>query len=212
MRYERKYKIDHLSKYAVEQAVKLHPAGFRKIFPNRQVNNIYFDTADYQTGLQNIEGVNQRKKYRLRWYGQDLQQIDKPRFETKIKHNELGTKQIIQFESTQLANLAAITEAVNQQAQNRHLLLYPSLLNTYQRSYFGTANGKFRMTVDWDLHFYPLLHKTAFSQHPQSQESVILELKYEESEDNNAKDIFNYLPFRQTKNSKYVTGILIGNR
>ena len=122
MRYERKYKIDHLSKYAVEQAVKLHPAGFRKIFPNRQVNNIYFDTADYQTGLQNIEGVNQRKKYRLRWYGQDLQQIDKPRFETKIKHNELGTKQIIQFESTQLANLAAITEAVNQQAQNRHLL------------------------------------------------------------------------------------------
>ena len=212
MRYERKYKIDHLSKYAVEQAVKLHPAGFRKIFPNRQVNNIYFDTADYQTGLQNIEGVNQRKKYRLRWYGQDLQQIDKPRFETKIKHNELGTKQIIQFESTQLANLAAITEAVNQQAQNRHLLLYPSLLNTYQRSYFGTANGKFRMTVDWDLHFYPLLHKTAFSQYPQSQESVILELKYEESEDNNAKDIFNYLPFRQTKNSKYVTGILIGNR
>ena len=212
MRYERKYKIDHLSKYAVEQVVKLHPAGFRKIFPNRQVNNIYFDTADYQTGLQNIEGVNQRKKYRLRWYGQDLQQIDKPRFETKIKHNELGTKQIIQFESTQLANLAAITEAVNQQAQNRHLLLYPSLLNTYQRSYFGTANGKFRMTVDWDLHFYPLLHKTAFSQYPQSQESVILELKYEESEDNNAKDIFNYLPFRQTKNSKYVTGILIGNR
>jgi len=39
-----------------------------------------------------------------------------------------------------------------------------------------------------------------------------LELKYEESEDNNAKDILNYLPFRQTKNSKYVTGILIGNR
>jgi len=212
MRYERKYKIDHLSKYAVEQAVKLHPASFRKIFPNRQVNNIYFDTIDYQTGLQNIEGVNQRKKYRLRWYGQDLQQINKPRFETKIKHNELGTKQIIQFESTELNNLAAITEAVNQQPKNRHLLLYPSLLNTYQRSYFGTTDGKFRMTVDWDLQFYPLLHKTAFSQYSQSKESVILELKYEESEDNNAKYIFSYLPFRQTKNSKYVTGILLGNR
>ena len=62
MRFERKYEINHLSKYAVEQAVKLHPAGFQKIFPNRQINNIYFDTPDYRTCRQNIAGINQRKK------------------------------------------------------------------------------------------------------------------------------------------------------
>jgi len=211
MRFERKYKIDHLSKYAVEQAVKLHPAGFRKIFPNRQVNNIYFDTPDYQTGLQNIEGVNQRKKYRLRWYGTDLQYIENPRFETKIKHNELGTKQIISMDNTQLKALAMITEKVNNQLSNRLLMLFPTLLNTYQRSYFGTSDGKFRLTVDWDLQFYPILYKTAFSQQPFSQSSVILELKYEEKDDEIAKDIFRYLPFRQTKNSKYVTGIILSN-
>ncbi len=211
MRYERKYKIEHLSKSAVEQAVNLHPAGFRKIFPNRQVNNIYFDTPDYQTGIQNIEGVNQRKKYRVRWYGEDLQVLKKPRFETKIKHNELGTKQILKLEDTQLSDLAQITSQINVQQQNRLLLLYPTLLNTYQRSYFGTADGKFRMTIDWDLHFYPPLHKTAFSQYPLSQKGVVLELKYEEAEDELANEIFRYLPFRQTKNSKYVTGLFLSN-
>lgn len=211
MRFERKYRIEHLSKYAVEQAVKLHPAGFRKIFPDRQVNNIYFDTPDYQTGLQNIEGVNQRKKYRVRWYGKDLQVLKKPRFETKIKHNELGTKEIVKLEDTQLSHLAKITNHINFQQKNRLLLLYPTLLNTYQRSYFGTADGKFRMTIDWDLQFYPLLHKTAFSQYPLSQKGVVLELKYEETEDELANEIFRYLPFRQTKNSKYVTGLFLSS-
>ena len=211
MRFERKYKIDHLSKYAVEQAVKLHPAGFQKIFPDRQVNSIYFDTPDYQTGLQNIVGVNQRKKYRLRWYGTDLQQIPNPRFETKIKHNELGTKRIILLDDTQLNDLNMITQEVNEQLLNRLFILYPTLLNTYQRSYFGTPDGRFRITVDWDLQFYPPLHKAAFSQQPILQPSVILELKYAENEDDPAREIFRYLPFRQTKNSKYVTGILLSN-
>jgi len=211
VRYERKYKIDHLSKTAVEQAVKLHPAGFRKIFPNRQVNNIYFDTPDYQTGLQNIEGVNQRKKYRVRWYGKELQDLKNPRFETKIKHNELGAKQVVPLENTQLKELAGLTNQINAQQENRLLFLYPTLLNTYQRSYFGTADGKFRMTVDWALHFYPPLHKTAFSEYPLTQTGVVLELKYEEEEDTLANEIFRYLPFRQTKNSKYVTGLFLSN-
>ena len=41
MRYERKYKIENLSLSLVEQSIRLHPAGFRKIFPDRQVNNIF---------------------------------------------------------------------------------------------------------------------------------------------------------------------------
>lgn len=212
MRFERKYQISHLSKFAVEQAVRLHPAGFRKIFPNRQVNNIYFDTPDYQTCRHNIEGSNQRKKYRLRWYGQDLQQINNPRFEIKIKHNELGRKEIIAFPDASLKHLKAISKQVDQLTIgpfSTHLLqLSPTLLNTYQRSYFGTSDGKFRITVDWDLQFYPPLHQHSFQQHPFIEKKVILELKYEEVDDYLANEILQYLPFRQTKSSKYVTGIL----
>jgi len=210
MRFERKYRITHLTKSTVEQAVKLHPAGFQKIFPNRQVNNIYFDTPDYQTYRHNVDGANQRKKYRLRWYGTDLQAITNSRFEIKIKHNELGAKEIALFEDTPLSKLAQITQQVNQQT-NRLLHLSPTLLNTYQRSYFGTSNGKFRITVDWDLNYYSPLTKTTFTQRPFAEKAVILELKYEEVDDQLAKDIFQYLPFRQTKNSKYVMGVLHAN-
>ena len=212
MRYERKYQISHLSKFAVEQAVRLHPAGFRKIFPNRPINNIYFDTPDYQTCRHNIEGSNQRKKYRLRWYGKDLQQINNPRFEIKIKHNELGRKEIITFPDSSLKHLKTISEQVNQLTigdfSTNLLHLSPTLLNTYQRSYFGTSDGKFRITVDWDLQFYPPLHQSTFQQPPFIEKKVILELKYEAADDYLVNEILHYLPFRQTKNSKYVTGIL----
>lgn len=215
MRYERKYQIHHLSKSATEQAVKLHPAGFRKLFPNRQVNNIYFDTPDYQNCRDNIEGSNQRKKYRLRWYGTDLQQINNPRFEIKIKHNELGRKEIVNFPNHQLSNLTQITQQVNQlmikDKPLQFLKLSPTLLNTYQRSYFGTSDGKFRITLDWNLQFRPPLHQGAFQQQPFIEKQIILELKYEEQDDVLAQTIFSYLPFRQTKSSKYVRGVLLGN-
>lgn len=215
MRYERKYQIGHLSKFAVEQAVRLHPAGFQKIFPDRQVNNIYFDTPDYQTCRDNIEGSNQRKKYRLRWYGTDIDQIQQARFEIKIKHNELGRKETIIFPNHSLGNLKAITQKVRElkigQTTNRFLKLSPTLLNTYERSYFGTSDGKFRITVDWNLRFYsPLLHY-AFQKNAFIDKQVILELKYNQQIDNLAPTIFQYLPFRQTKSSKYVRGVLMGN-
>lgn len=214
MRYERKYQITHLSKFAVEQAVRLHPAGFRKIFPNRQVNNIYFDTPDYQTCRANIAGNNQRKKYRLRWYGTDLTQITNPQLEIKIKHNELGRKEVQSFPNYALTNLQKLTAEVNRHLSMTNFqvsIFKPTLLNTYQRSYFGTSNGKFRITVDSDLQFYPPLHKSAFQQSPFIEKKVILELKYEEVDDNLVSEILRYLPFRQTKSSKYVTGILLGN-
>lgn len=212
MRFERKYKIDHLSKSAVEQAVKLHAAGFQKIYPNRQVNNIYFDTPDYQTGRHNIEGVNQRKKFRLRWYGPDVQKIDAPRLEIKIKENELGRKEIFAFQDNQLDNLAEITEAANIQfSKYQYSHLQPTLLNTYQRSYWGTSCGKFRITVDWKLVYYTPMLKHTFFQTPIHQKSVILELKYDEAMDIRGKEIFKGLPFRQTKSSKYVMGILLNH-
>ncbi|MEM6318430.1 MAG: VTC domain-containing protein [Bacteroidota bacterium] len=209
MRFERKYQITHLSKSAVEQAIRLHPAGFRPIFAPRQVNNIYFDTPDFQTFRHNLDGTNQRKKYRLRWYSTDLQAIVQPNFEVKIKHNELGTKQVTSFPSTSLSELPKIIRQVNQ--HTHHLLhLTPTLLNTYQRGYWGTSNGKFRITVDWQLNYYAPHTRNRFCSVPIEQKAVVVELKYEEASDYLAKEVLNYLPFRQTKHSKYVNGILLG--
>ena len=70
MRYERKYRIENVDISLINQIVKMHPAGFRKAYPDRSVNNIYLDTPDFETYRANVAGVSERKKYRVRWYGE----------------------------------------------------------------------------------------------------------------------------------------------
>jgi hypothetical protein len=67
---------------------------------------------------------------------------------------------------------------------------------------------KFRLTVDEELAYYEIrqlapnfLDKNIFS------DDVILELKYALNDDKLAGSVGSYIPFRLTKNSKYVNGI-----
>ena len=94
---------------------------------------------------------------------------------------------------------------------NNCIALTPTLFNTYQRSYFGTSNGKFRITIDRDLAYHSMLTGDYFTRFSRKDDSVVLELKYEEGEDDAAQFVMQYLGFRQTKSSKYVTGMLVAN-
>lgn len=212
MRFEKKYRIESEEVALVKQQLRLHPIGLRKIFPDRQVNNIYFDTPDLSTYRQNVAGINQRKKFRLRWYGEKLKQIKDAVFEIKIKDNELGRKEYTYFGSTQLSDIQEITKKIN----TTHIcdvLLRPTILNNYQRSYYGTADQKFRVTVDWDLRYAGLHVAGQLLYLTPPENAVIVEVKYDAELDNAAERIFKYLPYRQTKNSKYVTGVenVLGN-
>ena len=84
MRYELKYKIEDLSLNVVLQALRLHPAALRKIYPDRHINNIYLDTPNLMAYQDNVIGVANRKKFRVRWYNTAANQIIKPLFEIKI--------------------------------------------------------------------------------------------------------------------------------
>ena len=212
MRYEKKYQIDHLPRAAVEQMLQLHPAGFRRLFPNRQVNNIYYDTSDYQTFRQNVDGVPYRKKFRLRWYGPDTQRISQPRLEVKIKRGELGAKLISPFPDSIMNQLTSVNRQVNHLLLNQKsgvTLLQPTLVNHYLRSYWATPNGCFRLTVDDRLQFRSPLNSSRFYDTPVAEPAVILEIKYAATDDRTARFIFDHLPFRQTKKSKYGTGLLL---
>ena len=210
MRYERKYKIENLSLSLVEQSIRLHPAGFRKIFPDRQVNNIYFDTSDWTTFKENVMGIAERKKFRVRWYGENLQAIKKPVFEIKIKSNQLGDKISYPIFPFQLSNLDILTKEV-QKLSDAKVPLIPTLLNSYNRSYFGTPNGKFRITIDRKLRYFSLLNNSKFNAYRIQDEEIVLELKYDETLDLATDRITQHLPFRMTKSSKYVSGIELVN-
>ncbi|MEM6963702.1 MAG: VTC domain-containing protein, partial [Bacteroidota bacterium] len=176
MRFERKYKTETLALALVEQTIKLHPAGFRKIYPDRQVNNIYFDTADYTTYQENVIGIAARKKFRVRWYGTILEEIQSPVFEIKIKQNQLGDKISNKINDFKFSELKCVTKEIQLLAKAR-LPLQPTLLNTYERSYFGTMDGKFRVTIDRKMRFAPILLYEHFKPYLVDNEGVVVELK-----------------------------------
>ena len=52
--------------------------------PSRKVNSIYFDTNNYSSIRQNLDGISEKKKIRVRWYG-DKKTITDPILEIKSK-------------------------------------------------------------------------------------------------------------------------------
>ncbi|MCH2022563.1 MAG: polyphosphate polymerase domain-containing protein [Saprospiraceae bacterium] len=209
MRYERKYRIEGVSLDVILQTIKLHPAGLNKIFPDRQINNIYFDTPALTTYKENVMGLAFRDKYRVRWYGADPLVVRKPKLEIKHRRNNVGSKSIFNVDSFSFDNLKPISVQVNN-LSGTFAHLQPVLQNSYTRAYYGTRDKKFRITIDWNLAYASLRSCRQFRKHQQFEPNVnILEVKYEQDIEHEADRISQFFPFRSTKNSKYVTGVEI---
>lgn len=205
MRYERKYRIETLPAEWVIQSIRLHPASFKTAFPDRQINNIYFDTPDLQAFNENVMGVQNRTKYRLRWYGQDMETLHKPVFEAKIKDGELGYKKSQALPDSSWDQLGSLFKDIT---TLHYSAAQPVLVNSYQRSYYLSQDGRFRITVDRQLQYAPFRASTAPKRfYPAATPAVIVEIKYEQADDQLAQAIFDHFPFRQTKNSKFTEGM-----
>jgi len=202
-RYERKLRVQLVDRAWVYQLVSLHPLGFQRLFPDRVVNNLYFDTLDFSAYHQNVSGANVRRKVRLRWYGNDRQVLPQPVLEVKAKQSELGYK--LRYPQQDM-----LWQQLPDWMRNNTLLschgLKPVLLNTYHRSYFGCCGGKFRVTLDTGIQ-YAAFQEGAPSRYSLQDEALVIELKYATEHDDQARQLLNWFPFRQTKHSKYVSGI-----
>lgn len=206
MRYERKYRITSSSLGIVLQVVRNHPASFRKIFLDRQINNVYWDTLGLQTYHDNVMGIAKRQKFRIRWYGDDVRNINNPKLEIKKRINELGEKEIFDMDNFDLENINGLSDKItNLTKVNTNLI--PVLLSSYKRSYWGTSDQKFRITVDYDMQFHSLMNEGKFRNYAHMDKAIVLELKYDEAYEFQADRISQFIPFRRTKNSKYVIGV-----
>jgi len=210
MRYERKYRIENQSLAFVEQMVRHHPRGFRTLFPDRQINNIYFDTPGMTCYKENVAGIAERKKYRVRWYGNLMEtEGTDNQLEIKIKNNALGDKKRYSFPSFLMRDWRQLGSVVAGELSHQ-VSLIPTLLNSYQRSYYGLPTKKFRITIDRKLGYCPLIQENQQPEIRHLDEAIIVEIKYDESLETEANQVLQYIPFRATKNSKYVTGIETG--
>lgn len=215
-RYERKFRIECLSKEEVEANIKSNTAFFKEIFHERIVNNVYFDSDDFIHYCGNVEGDRQRFKVRIRWYGKLKKFVEKPRLELKIKDGLLGSKlsfPLNAFEFKEGVSMAALFENVFSESDlpmwvKEYLKkTRPSLLNNYRRKYFISSGKDYRITIDYDLRYYYLSSGTFFLNNFERDDALVVELKYGKEYDGEAAFISNQFPFRLTKSSKYVNGI-----
>jgi len=216
LRHERKFLITDYTASDVEQMLKFHPACFTEIYHPRTVNNIYFDTLGFNSYFGNLEGDTNRTKVRIRWYNNLFGDIQQATLEFKIKMGLLGKKNSYalspfhldqNFSKEQIIQ-ALKTENVPPAVRNLVLSLQPTLLNSYHRKYFISADKLFRITIDRELVFHQISYNTkSFLNKIANHKAVVLELKYDAQLESEAQQIGNKLPFMMTKNSKYLQGV-----
>lgn len=213
-RYERKFKIDSLSLSQIESIVRSHPAKFEEAYEPRKVNSLYLDDINMQNVEDNLAGVANRKKERVRWYGTTFGEIKSPVLEIKIKRGLLGVKENyplkpFSFDSNFCKDsIQSLFEASNLPDYNMHILSMrnPTILDVYTRKYLLSSDKKFRLTIDFDIVYFKVNQLFNTFIESVSSNDVVLELKYEALFDNEVERITNYFPFRVTKSSKYVSG------
>jgi hypothetical protein len=215
-RYERKFLAPKHSLASALAVVRRHPALFRETYPARRVNSLYLDSPARTDYFEHVNGVPNRVKTRIRWYGQLTGPIERPTLERKIKRGSVSGKAAGPLPALPLnggiapADLAA---ALDQAGLPAHLrwtlrLLEPAAVVSYHRHYFQSADGGFRLTVDSQLQFWGLHPGSgAMMPVPTTATPVIIELKFEPSQANHAASVTNALPVRLARCSKYVLGI-----
>ena len=218
LRYERKFifTCDYLEDLI--ELLFLNSFCFQEIYERRQVNNVYLDDNNLNFYKQNVAGVGEREKYRLRWYGDLFAEISNPTLEIKKKFGEVGDKLSFKIKSlnynldsgnAQDLQKRAIEELHGEDRLIQTLmLLNPALFNSYERRYFLSACEKFRVTLDYNQQFYnPGIKRYQESLKTIDKRIVVLELKYDMANDFEARKISQQFSSRVSRNSKYVQGI-----
>lgn len=161
VRYEIKIPFPSEKNHEIMVWIHCHPELWRKAFPPRQVNNIYFDTFSMTNLDTNLSGISERQKLRIRWYGKAIERVENAQFEIKHKQGSIGWKSIHAIPG--MLNLSQcswheIMAFLKSRMQIAHLLLQrhpvPTIVSSYYRAYYTSPDGILRLTVDTQLTAY----------------------------------------------------------
>lgn len=213
-RFERKFILPFTYKKKVELILKLHPAKFVEAFPPRQVNNIYFDLPSLKYYYYNIDGVANRCKLRIRWYGDLFGYVNEPKLELKLKDGHVCNKVLYnlkEFHHNNCCNyykLATTIEKIKPNDGWDFTGLIPTILNSYHRLYYISKDKKYRFTIDTNVKYFRInKNNSSLLTSIKNTDHFIMELKYNVENDDDVSLITNYFPFRLNKSSKYVNAI-----
>jgi len=198
----------------IDRAISLSRFSFRQSYPCRIVNSIYFDTYNFKSLDESIEGGSLRRKTRIRWYGNQLSETYAT-LEFKLKHGHLSWKKL-------LKNSFRVNPSENSwdkfvSPASNHAICVLSLYNlipqsivSYHRSYYTSLDEKVRITIDHELQTFTqtsslncnLKYKDLFLN------KIIMEIKVSENNQMILKEVLKDFPFSQKRFSKYCASLL----
>ena len=184
-----------------------------KVYNDRFINSIYYDDENYCTAQDNLAGITNRRKYRIRWYGSEFKNFI---YEIKIKKNNLGEK--ISLRSSQslekIQNLFSFNNDFLKKEENKFFLHYinnfnlvPRVKIKYLRSYFIYKN-KIRITYDRDINYELLNNSDSIKDYANDFMNVI-ELKFHPNDNLLALELIKNSKLVPKRFSKYLRGLYL---
>ncbi|MDC0073409.1 polyphosphate polymerase domain-containing protein [Alphaproteobacteria bacterium] len=211
-RIEIKSVIDYANKDRATRWVNASKLGFFHQYKSRLVNNIYFDTYDYRSINENISGISNRIKCRIRWYGSFLELFNNPSLEFKYKSGKIGWKEIFELdnmrnnENWDKFNLKVLGSIPDSAKQLYSFFSFPVLINQYRREYYISLNKKIRITIDTNIKTYDqrIVSKPSNNMPVLLPDFSVLEFKFSPFDYEFASEILNHFPMRISRCSKYL--------
>lgn len=178
-------------------------------YPDRRINSVYYDTADFSDYIDNTSGIGARRKTRIRWYNGDVSKLT---LEQKIKSGKASRKETEKLRNTDLVlphSKDGLRKILAGNQPSLEILkmgpLFPVLEVQYERQYFMLAPD-LRMTIDLQQKF-KRLHPAPVSHFTNSPVYAVVEFKYPAPKRLQMQAILRDLPFRIFRHSKYVIGL-----
>jgi len=184
-----------------------------KTYDNRTVNSIYFDDVDFSSVRDNLAGISERDKFRLRWYGN--QQYSTPIFEVKTKNGRLGCKETYPInlikDNLKELSIDRITSKCIKDLLTHNIVfdkyLVPTLQVSYEREYYETHDG-IRITIDQDIQFSDAqLHGALNENNILPYPFKVMEIKFKPSMKMVVAKLIQPLHITPKRHSKYLVGL-----
>ncbi len=197
----------------IERKVLTHSAIFMRAYPNRLVNNLYYDDPQFSRYRANLAGLKFQHKLRHRWYGNDTQNIllqakinnalERIKYEQPLVLPQPITN--ISFRELEQWTRAHASSQFFTEFKNYE---HPVLANSYFRQYYSDASGYIRITLDSNIQYSnQLFNQRLACPDPIVDELAVMEIKFAKSAYTLAHSIMEQFQMRLGKNSKFSRGV-----
>ena len=212
LRHELKFVTGEESYAELCMALRLDRSGVRELHAPRVVQSLYLDTPAGRALQENLAGLSERKKLRLRWYGADATRV-RGTLEKKCRENSLGWKESVAIPGElavrgveRRAFVAALARALDPAWKDELGPLGPAQWVRYRREYLTTADRRVRLTIDRALAFFDqrLCARLDDSAPSAAPRVLVLELKCEPEQLERARELAANLPLAPGRCSKFV--------